>query len=397
MSDEGRHDEQGLATRAVHAGTGGRQPYASLQVPVVRTSTYTFEDSAEIAAHFAGDIDRIHYGRYGNPTVAAAEAKLAALDGAAASLLMASGMAAITTTLLSLLSTGDHLVVTSDCYGRTRRFCNEVLGRMGVAVSVVPVGVAQIAAAIRDDTRVVYTESPTNPFMQVVDLPALAAATADRDDVVLLVDSTLATPVNQRPLTQGADLVLHSATKYLGGHNDLLGGVLSGSAALVGAVRELHGTLGAVLDPHAAWLLLRGLKTLPLRVRAQNATALRLARTLQAHPKVRQVWYPGLESHAHHATAVRLMSGFGGVVTVELDADFDATSRFVDRVGVFHIGPSLGGVESLIEQSAKISYARSTREERYALGVVDGLVRLAVGIEDADDLEAALLTALDEL
>ncbi|MCA9513961.1 MAG: aminotransferase class I/II-fold pyridoxal phosphate-dependent enzyme [Myxococcales bacterium] len=384
----------GLRTRAVHAGTDAAQPFGSLTAPIVQTATYTFANTAELAAHMRGEVERLEYGRYGNPTQRAAEEKLAALDGAGDALLCASGMAAITTTLLALLRAGQHVVLTDDGYRRTRQLCRQVLARLGIEVSVVPADTAAIVAALRPETRVVMTESPTNPYLQIADIPALAAALAGHP-AKLVVDATFATPVNQRPLAQGADLVIHSATKYLGGHNDLLAGVIAGPAPLVGAIRELQGVLGAVPDPHAAWLLVRGLKTLPLRVAAQNESALRVASALERHPRVARVWYPGLASHPQHALARELMTGFGGVVTFALDADLDATSRFIDAVRIFRIAPSLGGVEALIEQVALMSYFELTTEERLAIGIRDSLVRLSVGLEDPEDLERALLDALD--
>ncbi len=387
----------GLQTTAVHAGTDARQPHAALQVPIYQTATYTFRDTAELTAFMSGEVERMEYGRYGNPTQRAAEEKIAALEGAQDALLFGSGMAAVTTTLLTLLRQGQHVVLTDDCYRRTRQFCRQVLGRLGVEVSVVPADdLAALEAALRPETRVLVTESPTNPYLKVVDIPALAALKKGRS-FKIVIDATFATPVNQRPLTQGADLVVHSATKYLGGHNDLLAGVIAGAAPLVQGIRELQAILGGVLDPHAAWLLIRGLKTLPLRVRQQNETAMRLARRLASHPKVDEVYYPGLETHATHEVARRLMSGFGGVVSFTLRADLEATGRFIDAVRIPRIGPSLGGVETLIEQVALMSYFELTTEERLAVGIRDSLVRLSVGLEDADDLEADLLQALEAL
>jgi len=395
MARPPRDNGEGIRTRAVHAGTGGPQPHGSVTVPIVQASTYTFRDTAELVAHMRGETLRMEYGRYGNPTQRAAEEKLAALDEAGDALLFGSGMAAITTTLLTILRQGQHIILTGDCYRRTRQLCRQVLGKLGVEVSVVPADdLDAIEAAFRPETRVLFTESPTNPYLNVVDLPALAAL-AKGHRAKLIIDATFATPINQRPLTQGADLVIHSGTKYLAGHNDVLCGVVAGPAPMVQAIREMHGVLGGICDPHAAWLLIRGLKTLPLRVEAQNATALRLARTLEAHPRVERVYYPGLASHPHHAIARTLMTGFGGVVSFVLASDLEGTSRFIDATRIFQIGPSLGGVESLIEQVALMSYFELTTEERLALGIRDSLVRMAVGLEDPDDLEAALLVALD--
>ena len=385
----------GLATQAVHAGTRRRQPWATVTVPIAQTSTFVFQNTAELVAHMRGETQRMEYGRYGNPTQAAAERKLAALDQAQAALLFSSGMAALTTTLLTLLRSGQHAILTDDCYRRTRQFCRQVLGKLGVEVDVIATDdLAALSHAMRPTTRVVLTESPTNPYLNVVDIPAMAQRTKGHP-AKLIVDATFATPINQQPLTLGADLVVHSGTKYLAGHNDILCGSLAGKVPLIDGVREMQAMLGAVIDPHAAWLLIRGLKTLPLRVAQQNATAQRLAQTLDGHPKVRRVYYPGLSSHPSHAIARAQMRGFGGVLSFELDADLQATSRFIDRVPIFQIGPSLGGTESLIEQVALMSYFELTTEQRQALGISDSLVRVAVGVEDADDLERALLQALE--
>ncbi|MGM0576828.1 MAG: trans-sulfuration enzyme family protein [Myxococcota bacterium] len=396
MADDGKgQGERGVRTTAVHAGTDHELPEGSLAVPIYRTATYTFRDTAELRAHMTGERPRLEYGRYGNPTQHAAEAKLAALEGAGDAVLLSSGMAAVTTTLLAMLRQGQHVILTDDCYRRTRQFCTQILGRLGVDCTVVRADRPDaVAEALRRETRVVLTESPTNPYLKVVDVPAIAERLKGHP-AKLLIDATFATPINQRPLEQGADLVIHSATKYLAGHNDVMGGVVAGAAPFVDAIRETLHVLGGVVDPEAAWLILRGLKTLPLRVRAQNATAERLARTLSEHPRVAEVFYPGLPSHASHEVARRMMGGYGGVMSFVLDDDLDGTSAFIDRVRIPRIGPSLGGVESLIEQVALMSYFELSTEERLEIGIRDSLVRLSVGLEDADDLEADLLQALE--
>jgi len=384
----------GLSTRAARGGEARTKPENSVTQPIVCAATYTFRDRAEIADHFEGRIEREEYGRYGNPTVRAAEKKIAALDGAEDAALFGNGMAAVTTALLALVKGGQHVILTSDCYRRTRQLVTAFLARFGVESTLVPPGdLAALEAAIRPGrTRLLVTESPTNPYLRVADLPAYAAV-ARRHRVKLLVDSTFATPINQRPLELGADLVLHSATKYLGGHNDLLAGSLSGKADLIAGLRDLRGVLGTVLDPHSAYLLIRGLKTLDLRVTRQNASALRIARFLEAHPDVERVFYPGLESHPDHAVAGAQMSGFGGVVSFIVAGGLDGAGRFVDAVTLPLIAPSLGGVESLIEQPALMSFYELTSDERRAIGIEEGLVRLSVGVEDADDLIADLEAA----
>jgi cystathionine gamma-synthase len=380
-----------LGTLAVRAGQPRKDALDAVTTPIACTATYAFASSDELRDHFEGRITRHEYGRYGNPTVRAAELKLAALDGGADAALFGSGMAAITTALFALLKKGDHVVLTGDGYRRTRAFVTQVLARFGVDSTIVAAGdAAALVSAISEKTRVILTESPTNPYLRVADLPALVEAKRRHPRVKILIDATFATPVNQRPLEQGADLVLHSCTKYLGGHNDLLAGVVVGDEALVSIVREARDVLGGVLDPHAAYLLLRGLKTLPLRVARQNATGLTLARWLETQPQVDRVFYPGLASHPDHEVATRLMTGFGGVISFVLKADLDVTARALDACELATIAPSLGGVETLIEQPAIMSFYGLSSEERAALGIADGLVRLAVGVEDVEDIQADL-------
>lgn len=382
-------------TLAVHAGEPRPHPGDAVVAPIACTATYAFRDTAELRDHFEGRITRDEYGRYGNPTVAVVERKLAALEAAGDAALFASGMAAITTTLLAMLRPGQHVVLTDDGYRRTRQFVTAFLARWGVGHTIVPCDDhAAIAAAITPNTRVLFTESPTNPYLRVVDLPALVAVKKPHRGLKLLIDATFATPINHQPLRHGADLVLHSCTKYLGGHNDLLAGAVCGDEGLVAAVRDLRGVLGGVLDPHAAYLLDRGLKTLELRVLRHNTSGLRVAEFLAAHPAVERVWYPGLASHPDHAVARAQMRGHGGVVSFLVRGDEHTTSRFIDACTIPRIGPSLGGVESLIEQPALMSFYELSSEQRLAIGIRDNLVRLSVGVEDPEDLLADLDRAL---
>lgn len=376
-----------IDTIAVRAGQPRGDAFDAVTTPIACTATYAFAGSKELRDHFEGRGGaRFEYGRYGNPTVRAAELKLAALEGAEDAALFGSGMAALTTLLFALLSAGDHVVLTGDGYRRTRSFVTSLLGRFGVTSSIVENDAASISRAVNDKTRVILTESPTNPYLRVVDLPAIRKPRRAK----LVVDATFATPVNQRPLTQGADLVVHSCTKYLGGHNDLLAGVVCGDAGLVSLARDARDVTGAVLDAHPAYLLLRGLKTLPLRVARQNETGLATARWLEGQPGVRRVFYPGLPSHPDYAIASRLLSGHGGVVSFVLDADLETTARALDACTLATIAPSLGGVETLIEQPAIMSHYGLSTEEREAIGIKDGLVRLSVGLEDPRDIRADL-------
>jgi cystathionine gamma-synthase len=383
-----------LSTLAVHAGPRAHA-HDAVTPAISCTSTYAFESTAELKRYFDGELSREEYGRYGNPTVRQVEERIAALDGAASCALFASGMAAVTTSLLAVLKAGDHVVLTSDCYRRTRQFVDTFLGRLGVESTLVEPGdFDALERAIRPTTRIIVSESPTNPYLRVADIRAIAAVKAKHPKVLLFIDSTFATPVNQRPLELGADLCIHSATKYLGGHNDLLAGSVSGRAGLVDAIRDVRGVLGGVLDPHSAYLLGRGLKTLTLRVKQQNESALAIARWLETQPGVQRVWYPGLPSHPDHAVAREQMSGFGGVVTFEVRGGIDAGSRLVDACRIARIAPSLGGVETLIEQPALMSFYELTTEQRLAIGIKDELIRLAVGIEDTNELIADLDQAL---
>jgi cystathionine gamma-synthase len=393
----------GSSTRAVHGGARRQRAYNALTTPIVQTATYTFRDTQDVIDFMErktwgdGD-DREEYGRYGNPTLSEVERRLAALDFGEDAVLFASGMSAITSTLLTILPTGAHIVITDDCYRRTRQFCLTFLKRLGIETTVVKMGDydAMEAAIIPKKTRIVISESPTNPYLRIADLERTADI-GRRHRVLTMIDSTFATPVNQRPLEWGIDLVVHSATKYLAGHNDLLAGVVVGSADRIKALRDSRGVLGGLVDAHTAYLLERGMKTLGVRVAQQNATALAVACYLEHHPAVERVWYPGLESHPDFAVASAQMSAFGGVVTFEVRGDLKTTGEFIDRLRIPYIAPSLGGVESLIEQPALMSYYEKTTEERLALGMKDNLVRFAIGVEDTDDILDDLEQALAPL
>ena len=392
MSDE---EDISQKTLAVHGGEPRTYPYDALVAPITQTATYSFADTAELIAYFEGRKDREEYGRYGNPSVRLVEEKVAALERTEDCAAFASGMAAITSTILALVKSGSHVILFADCYRRTRQFVTSFLDRFGVSSTLIPpADVDALREAIRPETRLVIAEAPTNPYQTIPDLEQMVEI-CRAHKVKTLVDSTFATPINCKPSTFGIDIVVHSATKYLGGHNDVLGGVVAGKAGLVSLVRDLRSVFGACLDPHAAYLIHRGIKTLALRVEQQNASAQALAERLEAHPKVTQVWYPGLASHPCHETAKRLMTGYGGVVTFSLDSDLEGTSRFVDACQLPRIAPSLGGVESLIEQPALMSYFELSTEEREAIGIKNNLVRYAVGIEDSDELIDDVVHALD--
>ncbi len=386
----------GDSTRAVHAGQRDGESHA-LVPPIHQTSTFWFRDSAELREFAEGRLERDEYGRYSNPTWRVVEHKLSDLEGAEETVLFSSGMSAATTTFLALLPKGGHIVVTNDCYRRTRQFIQQFLSKLEVEATVIePANTAALKDALRDDTVFFFTESPTNPYLRVIDLPEAARICHERGTKVI-IDGTFATPINHRPLDQGADLVVHSATKYLGGHNDLIAGTVSGGAEEIKPVREACGVLGGILDPHAAYLLLRGMKTLALRMERHNANGLAVARALEGHPKVRRVHYPGLASHPDHAVASQLMKGFAGVVTFEIEGDLEAAIRFTDACRVPYIAPSLGGVDALVEMPVLMSYWDYPPEERQAYGITDSLVRLSCGIEDAEDLIEDLEQALTQV
>jgi cystathionine gamma-synthase len=386
--------DRGNATSSVHAGELRQQEANAITTPIYQTSTFWFRNSKEVTDYQEGKSKREEYGRYGNPTWRSVERKVSALEGGEETVLFASGMCAATTTFMALLPEDSHLIVTSDCYRRTRQFINQFLSRMGVETTVIePGSIDAFRAAIRPNTELFFTESPTNPYLRVIDVP-LFTKVAHEQGVKVVIDSTFATPVNHKALADGADLVLHSATKYLGGHNDLLAGTVTGPRDLIEPVRKALGVLGGIIDAHAAWLLLRGIKTLDIRMERHNKNGLAVATYLERHPKIRKVWYPGLASHPDHEIAKRIMSGAGGVVTFEIETDLEGAMRFIDATTIPYQAPSLGGVESLIELPVTMSFWDVPKETRLQLGITDSLVRFACGIENASDIIADLEQAL---
>jgi len=385
----------GFSTRAIHAGEERRRYADSITTPIIQAATYTFADTKDIEAYTRGGKERFEYGRYGNPTEKIAMRRLANLEGAEDAVVFGSGMSAVTTTLLTLLQSGDHMVITDDAYKKTLEFCNGYIQRFGIECTVAPFGdYDALDRAVQDNTRLIFSESPTNPYLNIFDLERLREI-AQKHDVLTLIDSTFATPLNQRPLEWGVDLVIHSCTKYLAGHNDILAGVVLGRKELIEEIRKLHKAMGGVIDPHCCYLLLRGMKTFALRVAHQNETAQRVAEHLEAHPMIKRVYYPGLPSHPHHEIAKAQMTGYGGVVSFDIRGSLAIVKRFLDNLQLCFIAPSLGGVETLITHPGLVSYYDKTREERYALGITDTLIRLAVGIEEAEDIIADLDQALE--
>ena len=390
------HTRPGLSTLAVHAGEARQKIGDSITDPIVCASTFTFESSQAVIDYIEQKQPREEYGRYGNPGEKVVERKLAALEGGEDAILYSSGMAAIVGLLMSKLNAGDEVIFFDECYHRSREFCTKHLSRFGVVTRQVRAcDYRAMEAAINANTKLLISESPTNPHLSVVDLEQFVAIGKDHE-VDTLIDATLATPSNLRPISYGVDYVLQSATKYLGGHNDLLAGVIIGARDKLEQVRNLRGIMGAINSPHNIYLLERGLKTFELRMRRHNENGLRMAQFLESHPRVERVYYPGLPSHPYFEVAQRTMHGFGGLVTFLVkDADWRQTANIVDAVQIARIAPSLGGAETLIEQPLVMSYYECTPEERKKFGIPDNMIRLACGLEDSDDLIADLRQALD--
>ncbi len=384
------------ATDAVHAGEPERKPFDAVPDAIVQTSTYVFANSDEIVRMTSGESAHLEYGRYDNPTCRAVEKRMSALEGTEDALLFSSGMAALSTAVLAIVKQGHHVVLFRDCYRMSRELVTTRLAQFGVSSTLVePCDTGGLEKALRPETRLVISEAPTNPYLRTIDLEEMVRVCKGRRGLKTLVDATFATPMLSRPADHGVDLVVHSATKYIGGHHDVLAGFVCGNDALVGAIRDLRSVLGTVCDPHAAFLVSRGMKTLALRIERASASAIRIAAHLEKHPRVERVWYPGLASHPDHEIAKRQMrGGFGGVVSFVVKGGFEAARKVVDGVRLAKIGPSFGGPETLIEQPAVMSFYGMSAEERGASGIEDGLVRFAVGLEDADDLIADLEAAL---
>ncbi|MCL5097922.1 MAG: PLP-dependent aspartate aminotransferase family protein [Candidatus Omnitrophica bacterium] len=401
MRDSLMAKQWGLATVAVHGPGRKSKAHHAVSTPIVQTSNYSFESTAEVVEFMKAKgegrlIRESEYGRYGNPTQAEAERKLAAIEGAEQAILFSSGMSAVIMALLTFQKRDGHIIFTSDCYRQTRDFAIQFMGKLGLQTTLVEPSAAAIQKAIRPNTNIIFTESPTNPYLRVIDLAEIVKV-ARAHGVLTMIDATLATPYNLRPLEMGIDLVIHSATKYLGGHNDLLAGVVLGRRDLLEEVGRLQRMFGAIPGALTSFLLERGLKTFALRMEHHNRAGLEVAQALEAHPKVEKVWYPGLESHPDHAIAKGQMRGFGSVISLLIRGGDTETRRFIDQLKLFLITPSLGGTESLVTQMATMSFFESTPEYRQSIGMVDNLVRLALGLEDIRDVIADLCQALDRI
>src|SRR5450755_1386675 len=378
-------------TEAVHGGTCLDKKNGPLATPIYQTSTFEVSDMQEQLRVTSTDH---FYTRYGNPTNTAAESAIAELEGTDSALLFSSGMAAITTSILSLVKAGDHIVAQRDIYGGVTKFLAQWLPKLGVETTFVDTNdIEQHRRAIRPNTKLMHIESPTNPTVRVVDLEKIAAV-ARKHSLISTIDSTFATPINCRPAEWGIDLVLHSGTKYFGGHSDLICGIATGRRDLIEQIHHTRTTLGCCMDPHAAFLLLRGIKTLAVRVERQNESALRIAEFLSQHPKVTRVHYPLLKDHPDYAIAKRQIVGGGGVLSFEVEGSGADACRVGEALSLFTLAPSLGGVDSLVSIPVLTSHAMISPELRKKMGVTDQMIRLSVGIENVDDLIADLEGAL---
>ncbi len=386
------------ATKAIHAGHLERPVYGEVSVPIFQTSTFAFPSAEEGAARFSGAAPGYIYTRMGNPTVNALEENLAALENGYAALATATGMAAITTLFLSLLSHQDHLVASDCLYGPTEVVIESELPRFGMAATLVDTSnLSAIEQALRPNTRLIYLETPTNPTMKITHIRG-AAAIAHRHGALLAVDNTFSSPYLQRPLEQGADVVVHSLTKYLNGHSDVVGGmIVVKDEELYRRIKRVLTLFGATMDPHQAWLILRGVRTLPLRMEKAQENALKLAEFLSRHPKVTWVRYPGLPDHPQHGLAKEQMDGFGAMLCFGVQKGLEGGRILLNQVRLITLAVSLGGVESLIEHPASMTHASVPREKRERAGILDELVRLSVGCEDFSDLCADLDQALNKI
>jgi cystathionine beta-lyase/cystathionine gamma-synthase len=384
------------STKIIHAGQPQGEDVASLTTPIYETTTFVFDSAAEVRQYQEGESRKFLYSRYANPTVTSVEQAIAALEGTEAALVVSSGQAAASTALLSLLRAGDEVVCSSGIYGGTLHLITDLLAKFGIRPRVVSLEeLASIGDVISDATKVVWFETPINPTLRCVDIAAVAAACRARG-VLSIIDNTFASPLNQHPVALGVDLVMHSATKYLNGHSDVTAGALAGPAALLAPIEKGRRLLGGILDPYAAYALGRGLKTLGVRVERQNATAMAVAQWLDNDPRVDRVYYPGLPSHPDHALASRQMTGYGGMVCLDLGGQIDRATRFFDRLRLIARAASLGGVESLCSLPVLTSQWGHSAEELARAGVTEGMARLSIGLEDPADLIADLDQALED-
>lgn len=377
-----------IETRAIHSGERNiKRQNRSVTIPLEQTAAYYFENTQQIKDFYKGKIEGIKYGRYGCPTQHAVEEKIAELENTDRALLFSSGMNAVTTTILSLVRRGQHILYTDDCYRNTKKFLDEILLKFSVEASQIPIDdIKNINKYAKENTVLFFSEIPTNPFLRIIDLKFIIDF-AKKKKIITAIDSTLATPINLRPVEYGADIILHSATKYLGGHNDLFAGVVAGKSKLIDKIQHYRDILGGIIDPHTSYLLLRSLQTLAIRMGVYNKNGLTIAKYLERHPRVERVWYPGLKSHPDFNLAQNQLDGFGGVITFSLKASEDNTSKFIDSLQLPYIATNFGGPQSLIEQHAVLTFYKD-RAEADRRNIRGNLLRYSVGFEDVDDVIA---------
>jgi len=387
-----------IMTQAIHAGQHTDPATGAVAPPIIQSSTFAFESCRQGAERFAGREEGFIYTRMGNPTIARLEEAVSTLERGHGGLGVGSGMAALTTTLFALLSKGDHLIGTSSVYGPSRVVIERDFSRFGVLSSWVDTGdIKAVRAAIRPETRLIFIETPANPTIRLSDIKAVAEV-AHEHGALVLVDNTFASPVLQRPLTLGADIVMHSMTKFINGHSDVVAGmIVAGREEIYRKLRPVHAYMGACMDPHQAWLALRGFKTIAMRVNTAQEGAKKIAPWLESHPKIEWVRYPGLGSHPQHELAQRQMDGPGSLISFEVRGGIEAGARLLDSVRLMTLAVSLGGVETLIQHPPSMTHAAMPPEARHAAGITDGLVRLSVGCEEPEDLIMDLKQALDRV
>lgn len=391
--------EKGIGTQAIHAGHK-KNPFGTLATPIYQTSTFVFDSVEQGQARFMGEEEGYIYSRTSNPTITTVEEKVAVLEKAEKAMATSSGMGAISSTLWTLLKAGDHIVADKTLYGCTFALLSHGLTKFGIETDFIDTSdLEAVKKAMRPNTRVVYLETPANPNLKIVDIKAVCDVVHSNEYTKVVVDNTFATPYNQNPLVLGADVVVHSATKYINGHGDVLAGFVVGSTEIVEEIRGngLKDMTGSTLGPTEAYLIIRGLKTFEVRMQRHCENAMKVARYLEAHPKVEKVYYPGLESHEGHETAKKQMKDFGGIMSFELKGGYEAGKTLLNNVELCALAVSLGDTETLIQHPASMTHSPYTREERYAAGITDGLVRLSVGLENVEDIIADLENGLAKI
>jgi len=375
-----------IESKTVHSGERDRKRQnRSITIPIEQTAAYYFKNTRQIKDFYQGKIEGIKYGRYGCPTQHAVEEKIAKLENTDRALLFSSGMNAITTTILSLVGKNQHILYTDDCYRNTKKFFNEILPKFSIEASQIPINdISNIKKYIKTNTVLFFSEIPTNPFLRIIDLKFIINLTKKKK-IITAIDSTFATPINLRPAEYGADIILHSATKYLGGHHDLFAGVVAGKLKFIDKIQPYRDILGGIIDPHTSYLLLRSLQTLAIRMEVHNKNGLAIAEYLERHPKVERVWYPGLKSHPNFILAKKQMNGFGGVITFSLKTSEKNTSKFIDSLKIPYIATNFGGPQSLIEQHAILTFYKE-RDEANKRNIKGNLLRYSAGFENINDV-----------